>query len=369
MSATGPSSVLHYVGYDVDRGGILAVIRALAGEGVFPCVLGVNPAFAPRPGNALETLRLSAVAGEEIGVGAAWRARRVAREVRAWLRADERRVFHGHSRAGLLVALWLHAWGERRVVATVHCYGRRRWFYRWAAARLRERLFWLSPEMKRYYRLPDDSVSADRWAGCLPGCVPASAPLARREARRATIRLAGVGTIVRWKRWHLVVEAMASLPAGQREKFSFRHIGGVDGSADARAYADELRRRTTACGLDAAIAWEGEQPAAGALLAESDYLVVASQGEPLSIAMLEALFAGVPVLAAASGGAPDVIAPPVNGRLFQGDGVEGLARVLGELAADDCGAAVRIDRAGLERFTAARSAAEHAAIYRSLLTP
>ena len=137
MPVDSPGAVLHYVGYDVDRGGILAVIRALAAENQFPCVLGVNPNFQPERSRGIPLLRLPAMAGDTISVATMLRARSVARQVRSWLAADSARVFHGHSRAGLLVALWLKRMGEKRVAATVHCYGRRRWFYRWAAGQLR----------------------------------------------------------------------------------------------------------------------------------------------------------------------------------------------------------------------------------------
>ncbi|MGH7947058.1 MAG: hypothetical protein ACREF9_18935, partial [Opitutaceae bacterium] len=180
MPRTRPGAVLHYVGYDVDRGGILAVIRALATEDLFPCVLGVNPAFQAGRSRDLEIMRLPNVSGNTISLRNMLRAHRIAREAQAWLRGDATRVFHGHSRAGLLVALWLRRFGERRAVATVHCYGRQRWFYRWAAHRLRGGIFWLSPEMKRYYGLRRESEAADRWAGCLPGCVPALASTVRR---------------------------------------------------------------------------------------------------------------------------------------------------------------------------------------------
>ena len=104
MPAEPPGAVLHYIGYDVDRGGILAVIRAVAAENEFPCVLGVNPNFQPERSRAVPLLRLPAIAGDTISAGALLRARRVAREVVKWLAADPTRVFHGHSRAGLLVA-------------------------------------------------------------------------------------------------------------------------------------------------------------------------------------------------------------------------------------------------------------------------
>ena len=71
-----------------------------------------------------------------------------------------RRIFHGHSRAGLLVGLWLRLFGGERVVVSVHCHGRQKWFYRWAALVLGERMVWLTPAMKAHY-----DVGARTWAG------------------------------------------------------------------------------------------------------------------------------------------------------------------------------------------------------------
>ena len=148
--------VLHYLGYDDDRGGIVSVIRALASTDRFACVLGVNPGFAQARAPALATLELPAIAGETISISTFLRARRVARAVRVWLAEDPARVFHGHSRAGLVVACWLARWGERRVVASVHCYGRQRWFYRWAARQLGR-----SPLSGGFYTWP--AVLVDAW--------------------------------------------------------------------------------------------------------------------------------------------------------------------------------------------------------------
>lgn len=370
MSDRARATVLHYTGYDDDRGGIMSVIGALAAENAFDSVLGVNTGFQARRLTGLPVLELPRIEGERLGWRTWLQARRVASRVQAWLAGDPRRVFHGHSRAGLAVALRLAALGERRVLATVHCYGRQRWYYRHAARKLREGLHWLSPAMKRYYGVAVEA--RDPWRNCLPGCVRVPGGAAAGRPTGATtgdvVRLAGVGTLTRWKRWHLVVEALATLPAERRAKFVFRHIGGTDGSADSRAYGDELRRSTTERGLADVIEWRGEQAGADALLAESDALVVVSALEPLSVAMLEALFAGVPVLAAAAGGALDVIAPPVNGWLFRGSDPVELARALEKLADPARRAAVRVEREGLQRFTAAAAAVRHAEIYRRLTT-
>ena len=83
--------------------------------------------------------------------------------------------------------------------------------------------------------------------------------------------------------------------------------------------------------------------------------------------MLEALFAGVPVIASDSGGAQDLIAPPVNGRLFRTGDAADLARTIDDLAGEVGRGEVAIDRPALQRFTAATSAAQHAAIYRRLV--
>jgi glycosyltransferase involved in cell wall biosynthesis len=364
MPAPAPPTVLHYTGYDDDRGGIMSVLAALADTGAFDCVLGVNEGFGARRFSALRTLELPPLAAERLGVATLWRVRAVARAIQAWLAADASRVFHGHSRAGLAVALRLHALGERRVVATVHCYGRRRWYYRRAARRLADRLFWLSPAMKRHYGLPVDA--RDPWAGCLPGCVPERAGPSRIVGSDTVLRLAGVGTLTPWKRWHVVLDALTRLPEELRSQVVFRHVGGTDGSAASQAYAEKLRRQTRTRGLDGVVTWRGEAPSADAVLADSDALVVASAREPFSVAMLEALFGGVPVIAADSGGAADLVAPPVNGWLFRTDDPADLARAIGELAATVRRGAIEIDRAGLQRFTAAASAAQHGAVYRRL---
>lgn len=356
-------TVLHYLGYDSDGGGIVSVVRALAEvKDHFDSVLGVNPGFAQRRTPALPVLTLPAVRGEQNGPADVWRARTAARAVRAWLREDRARIFHGHSRAGLLVALWLRHWDEPRVVASVHCYGRHRWFYRWAARRLAPRLFWLSPAMKRHYGLGDGS-----WGQCVPGCVPASPPAVRRSRGPAEpVRLVGIGALVRWKNWHLVSEALARLPDPIRRRLRFTHIGAGDGSADARAYEAELRARTAQPDLDGLVEWRGEQPGAAALLAEADCLVVASRREPFSVAMLEALAAGVPVLAADDGGARDLIRPGANGWLFAAGDTAALAMRLRELVETPALAQVVIEKEDLRRFTAPVVAAQWREIYRGL---
>ncbi len=359
---TAKPEVLHYVGCDYDRGGVISVIRNLATADRFACVLGVNFGCRQQQRPPLRTLELPRLVGEKISLGTFWRARAVARAIQAWLRAEPHRVYHGHSRAGLLVALWLQWADERRVVVSVHCYGRQRWFYRWAAQQLAGRLFWLSPAMKRHYAAGDDT-----WVQCVPGCIVPTVPVRPRAARAGgRIRLGGIGALVRWKNWALILAALTLLPVELRRCFHFRHIGAEDGSPDSRANAAELRAAAATDGLQDLVEWRGQQDSAGAFLLETDCLLVLSHNEPFSIAMLEALHAGVPVLAADSGGARDIVGAGRNGWLFRSGDASDLARQLALLADGSVLAGGVIKPETLRQFGASTVADRWMKIYASL---
>jgi glycosyltransferase involved in cell wall biosynthesis len=166
------------------------------------------------------------------------------------------------------------------------------------------------------------------------------------------LRLAGVGALVRWKGWHLVIEALASLPSEIRAQIRFRHIGGPGESIDSQHYADGLRAMTVSLGLAGTVEWLGEQSSADALLAESDCLLVASDHEPFSIAVLEALSAGLPVLAADSGGARDLLKPDETGWFFRSGDAADLARVIATLVKSDALSRVRVTPETVRAFTA-----------------
>jgi glycosyltransferase involved in cell wall biosynthesis len=359
-----PRTVLHYLGYDDDAGGIVAVVRALAGAGRFGCVLGVNAGFRSTRPLPFAVEGFSPLAGEQLGLRTFWHAQAVAAEAQRWLDAEPGRVFHGHSRAGLAVALWLARRGERRVVASVHCYGRQRWFYRWAARQLGDRLFWLSPAMKQHYGLPN----ASSWDQCIPGCVPApTGPIAKAAPEingdRHRLRLGGVGMLVRWKRWDLVLKALAAMPPELRTRTSFEHIGAPAPTDNSRRYADEFKTLTATLGLTDRVIWRGAEPSSARLLGNIDALVIASDREPFSVAMLEALAAGVSVVAADSGGATDLIQPGENGWLFRSGDASDLTRIFEKLSSEGNRKSVRIAPEAIDRFSAATVATQWMEVY------
>ena len=361
MPAGAKQIVLHYTGYTVDDGGILAVIRALAAAGGFASILGVSAAFVQRGQPRLAVWRGPSVAGERVGPLNLWRTLRVALRVRRWLRRGGRRIFYGHSRAGLLVALWLVLLGERRVVATVHVFGRQRWFYRRAAGVLGPRLFWLGPAMKHYY-----GVGSGTWSGCLPDCVPRSAVRARKtRAATQPVIFGCAGGLVPVKQWELVIEALARVP--KAVPLRVVHVGAPDPGAGSAGYAARLRRRCDELGVAWRFEWRGATGDMDSFLDEIDCLIVASSREASSVAALEAVAASVPVLASAASGTRDLVDRCAGGWLFAADSAEALSRRMSELACGPELAAWRRDEAGLQEFLAAASAEAHLAVYRDAL--
>jgi len=137
------------------------------------------------------------------------------------------------------------------------------------------------------------------------------------------LRLGGAGALVSWKRWDLVLAALARLPAGAQVKFT--HIGGVLPSPASHDYQRELHAMTSRLGLTDRVVWNGWQSTAEELLAEVDVIVVPSDGEPFSMIALEALYAGRPVIATRGGGPEDFILEGMNGWLIPQGDAEALA--------------------------------------------
>lgn len=296
-----PLEVLHVLGYDEDRGGILTAIRVVAAASPHRVVLGVNAGFSQRRRPELPCLALPRLEAERIDAGTLLASLRVA----GWLLATDRpdRIVHGQSRAGLLVAAWLWFLGHDRVVASPHSYGRHRWLYRWFALCLGDRWRWLSPAMRRHYE------AGFGWSGCIPEPM-AGGTVARVRARHdGPIVLGGAGLLVAWKGWHVVLEALARLEPAVRGRLRFHHAGDDDGSPASRQYRRRLEEDTVRLGLDGIVEWRGWCADMEGFWPGVDAAVVTSVDEPMALAGLEALAAGCPLILADSGGLADVVPP------------------------------------------------------------
>jgi len=70
---------------------------------------------------------------------------------------------------------------------------------------------------------------------------------------------------------------------------------------------DRLRKQASDLGIAERVIWHGLVPKAGALLTAFDVFVLSSRTEGTPIVLLEAMHAGVPIVATSVGGVPDVV--------------------------------------------------------------
>lgn len=132
---------------------------------------------------------------------------------------------------------------------------------------------------------------------------------------------------------------------------------------------EALERRAAQPDLAGAVRMTGFRSDVRALLPAADIYVSSSISEGVSITILEAMAAGVPVVATAVGGTPEVLALDTGGRLVPARSPQRLARAVIALAGNPAQRAA-IGAEGRRRvetaFTLDRMVAEYARIYRQL---
>jgi glycosyltransferase involved in cell wall biosynthesis len=98
---------------------------------------------------------------------------------------------------------------------------------------------------------------------------------------------------------------------------------------DRRELEQEIRR----LGLTSQVQLAGERRDVPKLLARADFFVLSSASEGLPVSVLEAMAAGLPVVAARVGGVPEVVLDGRTGVLFRPRDPEELAAALERLVA------------------------------------
>lgn len=138
----------------------------------------------------------------------------------------------------------------------------------------------------------------------------------------------------------------------------------VAGDGEQRA---ALEAQVRALGLGGAVRFAGAQPrsAMPGWYAAADLFCLPSLYEGFPLAILEAMAAGLPVVATAVSGIPEAVEDGVTGRLVPPEDATALARTLAELAADP-EAARRMGEAGRSRVEAELSIPRIAAAYLEL---
>jgi len=97
---------------------------------------------------------------------------------------------------------------------------------------------------------------------------------------------------------------------------------------------DELRELARTLGVSGSVEFCGEVSDVAAHLRQASMLVLPSRSEGLSIAVLEAMGLGLPVVATRVGGTPEAVTHGVTGLLVDKDDVEGLASAVLRLRRD-----------------------------------
>lgn len=177
------------------------------------------------------------------------------------------------------------------------------------------------------------------------------------EARSEGALVAGVASNLEyWKGLDVLIDAAAAMDAPVRLEV----FGGG-------SLAAELERRARDAAVDAR--FHGFVPDARARLRELDVLVQPSRADNSPLAVLEAMAAGVPVVATRVGGIPELIVDGETGVLVEPESPAELAEALDALAASP-ERRRELGRRGRERardeFSPERMARRTVALYRDL---
>jgi glycosyltransferase involved in cell wall biosynthesis len=179
--------------------------------------------------------------------------------------------------------------------------------------------------------------------------------------RPGPVRLVSVGRLRRPKDFTSLVRAMAQLEPGSAE---LRIVGAGPDRPD-------LEKEITRLGVGQDVQLLGERRDVPEILATADVFVLSSTSEGFPISILEAMAAGLPVVASAVGGVPEQVSPGETGMLVP----PGDPRVLATALASLVGSSElreRMGRAGLRRaqahFGLDRFRDAHVELYRSTLS-
>jgi glycosyltransferase involved in cell wall biosynthesis len=198
-----------------------------------------------------------------------------------------------------------------------------------------------------------ESERAARTLGCPAHVIPNGVPI-DAIARRPRDGRVVIGTSARinpQKRLELLLDAIGrahrALPS-----YVLRIAGGIERGCD--SYAAELRRRAA----ELPVEWLGALDDVSSFLGDLDLFVLVAEPAGCPNASLEAMAAGLPVIATDSGGMSEQVEESVTGRLVARDDADKLAAAIVEVARDpdrcaswgDAGKRRVAERFGLERM-------------------
>jgi len=370
---SSPLRVLHIM-EAMHRGGAEQVVVdhvRNAGPDVDSSVCAIN-----RGGPALDEARAAGAVTFVLDEGR--RRRMLARLTRVlrladWIRRHRIHIVNAHNPTGALYGVPAARMARIPVVRTehnIHTLDRHSNFYLQVEP-------WLTrgvarviccAEAVRETHVPRLSRWADRFVTIPNGSSPLRTTRSRAETRAALglgdedVAILSIGSLTARKSHDLLLEAFARV---LERRPNLRLLIAGEGE-----YRPEVERVRTRLGLETRATLLGLRDDVPDLLTASDVLAQASRREGLSIAALEAMSAGLPIVATAVGGTREAVVDGETGRLVPIGDVEALAAGLDEVCGDPArraawGAAAR--RRWEQEFSAARMVERTEALYRSVL--
>jgi glycosyltransferase involved in cell wall biosynthesis len=232
-----------------------------------------------------------------------------------------------------------------------------------ASVREADRLIAVSPSVREY--MIGRGIAAERVA-CVPNGVPASNFIQERRTPSGAWTLGTIALFRPRKGIEVLLEALALLRSHDMD-VRLRAVGGFETST----YEDSVRSLAERLGLEDAIDWIGFTRAVNRELAKIDLFVLPSLfGEGLPMVVLEAMAAGVPVVASRVEGVPEAVAHRQTGLLVEAGSVSQLARGIEEIVLggiDYCTLSRGARRRHAESFSDTLMASRVAAVYREVL--
>ena len=135
------------------------------------------------------------------------------------------------------------------------------------------------------------------------------------------LRLGMVGRMVELKAFHHLLSAVAMLPTASQAQLEIHLFG--DGPCRAGL------EQQAGCELpNTYVMFHGMQSDQSKIYAAFDLLVVCSETEGLSMAIIEAMARGIPVIASNVGGSPRLVLPKQTGWLYEYADLPALARLI-----------------------------------------
>ncbi|MCB0981032.1 MAG: glycosyltransferase family 4 protein [Acidimicrobiaceae bacterium] len=193
-------------------------------------------------------------------------------------------------------------------------------------------------EAVQRFGLPPAKVHVVRNAVApFPTVAPEVAAAVRAEfAAEGRVLLASVGRIDRQKAQDVLLAALAMLPPSSLQRLRVVLVGGTTmgaRSGTATAFLAELEAGAERLGLQDVVRFSGFRSDVAAVLAAADAYVQPSRWEGFPLALLEAMTAGLPVVATEGAGRPDGFVDGTHGWIVPSEDPGALAAALERMLA------------------------------------